>query len=102
MKIATTVLLLQVFSISAAKADFILKFMGETSGQTFATFEVTIKQTDTKQRSDFREYSVIQSSKTNEATILLHASRISIKGENLIKMFTAMNILDGRWPRRNS
>jgi hypothetical protein len=95
MKIATAALLLLVFSLSTAKADFILKFMCETSGQTFETFEVTIKQTDTKQRTDFREYSVIQSSKTNEATILLHASRISIKLENLREMFTAMNILGG-------
>ena len=92
MKFASAVLLLLAFAISAAKADFILKFMVETSEQTSEgtikrTFEATIKQTDTKQRADFPEYSVIQSSTTNEATMLLHTSKISLKLDNLREMF---------------
>ena len=64
--------------------------MVEKPGQTF---EATIKQTDTKRRTDFSEYSVIQSSTTNEATLLLHTSRISLKLDNLRDMSTAMNKL---------
>jgi Domain of unknown function (DUF4412) len=94
MKCASTVLLLLVFAISAAKADFILKWMVETSGQRF---EVAIKQTDTKLRADFSECRVIQSSTTDNATMLIHASRIYIKLDNkfLSQIVTDMNKLGG-------
>jgi hypothetical protein len=56
IEIAGVVLLLLALFVSGAKADFIVKCMVETSGQRF---EETIKQTDTKRRADFSEFSVI-------------------------------------------
>lgn len=76
MKIATAVLVLLELFVSAAKADFILKYMVETSGQSF---EMAMKLTDTKMRLDYSEYSLIQSSASNNLTILIHTSRTYMK-----------------------
>jgi hypothetical protein len=89
MKFASAVLLLLAFAISAAKADFILKWMVDTSGQRF---EVAIKQTDTKLRADFSEFSVIQSSTTDNATMLIHASKVYIKLDKFLsQILTEIN-----------
>jgi hypothetical protein len=79
MKIASAVFLLLALLVYVAKADFILKYIIETSGQRF---EETIKETETKQRSDFPGYSIILSSTTNKATILIHASKTYMRADN--------------------
>jgi hypothetical protein len=79
MKIAIAVFLLLALLVYAAKADFILKYIVETSGQRF---EETIKETETKQRTDFPGYSIILSSTMNKATVLIHTSKTYMRVDN--------------------
>jgi Domain of unknown function (DUF4412) len=79
MKIASAVFLLLALLVYAAKADFILKYIVETSGQRF---EETIKETETNQRTDFPGYSIILSSTVNKATVLIHTSKTYMRVDN--------------------
>jgi hypothetical protein len=96
MKIASAVPILLALLMSAAKADFILKYMVETSDQRF---EETLKQTDTKLRVDFLEYSFIQSYTSNKATILIHTIRtyMMLDSESMRSMLSVIGKVGGRF-----
>ena len=96
MKIATAVLVLMELFVSAVKADFILKYIVETSGQRF---EVATKQTDTNLRFDSSEYSVIESFTGNNTAILFHTSRTWVKldSESLRFMLSLTGKLGGQF-----
>jgi Domain of unknown function (DUF4412) len=86
IKSASVLLALVALLVSPASADFILKCMvDDTSGKKF---EETVKQTDTKCRADFGEFSVIQTSTSNKAKMLVHSLKIYFETDNdsLIKL----------------
>jgi hypothetical protein len=100
MKITTVILLLGFF-VSAAKADLIFKCLVETSsGQSF---EETIKQTDTKMRIDAPQASIIESSTTNIATLLIHATKTysNADGETLRILLSLAGQLGGKLKPEN-